>query len=165
MKTETQRIHCSGTLVHGAGGDGDCQEEGELHRKESGKNSLHDKRKSQDTLNQEKKAHHIPTQSNEEPGPHRIPTCQSPSATLPNEQSFAAKRDSAVQAASNGGDACIAIEVAQANEVRMALAEDQRHTENLTTPMLAQELNADLHNINNNHQLDPSARQHRSPRP
>ena len=161
MKTETQRIHCSGTLVHGAGGDGDCQEEGELHGKESGKNSLHDKRKSQDTLNQEKKVHHIPTQSNEEPGPHRVPTCQSPSATLQNEQSFAAKRNSAVQAASNGGDACIAIEVAQADEARMALAEDQRHT----TQMLAQELNADLHNINNNHQLDPSTGQHRNPRP
>ena len=161
MKTETQRIHCSGTLVHGAGGDGDGQEEGELHGKESGKNSLHDKRKSQDTLNQEKKVHHIPTQSNEEPGPQRIPTCQSPSAILQNEQSFAAKRNSAVQAASNGGDACMAIEVAQADEARMALAEDQRHT----TQMLAQELNADLHNINNNHQLDPSTRQHRNPRP
>ena len=157
----SQRIHCSGTLDNGTGRDGGCQEEGELHEKESGKNSLHDKRKSQDTLNQEKKAHHIPTQSNEEPGPHRIPTCQSPSVTLQNEQSFAVKRDSARLAGSNRGDACIAIEAAQATEASMALAEDQRHT----TQMLAQELNADLHNINNNHQLDSSTHQHRSPRP
>lgn len=64
-------------------------------------------------------------------------------------------------AGSNDGAACIAIEVAQATEARMALAEDQRHT----TQMLAQELNADLHNINNNHQLDSSTPKHRNPRP
>lgn len=77
----TRRIHRSGAHVHGAGGDGECQEEGEQNGKESGKNSVHDKRKSQDALNQENKVHHIPTQSNEELGPHRVPTCQSPSMT------------------------------------------------------------------------------------
>ena len=154
-------MRCSGTLVHGAGGDGDHQEEGELHGEESGKNSLHGKRKSQDTLNHEKKVHHIPTQSNEEPGPHHVPTCQSPSATLQNEQSFAAKRGSAVPAGSNDGASCVAIEVAQAAEASIALAGDQQHT----TQMLTQELNADLHNINNNRQPDSGTHEHRNPRP
>ena len=72
------------------------------------------------------------------------PPRQSPPGTLQNEQSFAAKRDAALMAGSSAGAACIAIEVAQATEPRIVIAEEQRdHSQ-----MLAQQLNADLNNLN-----------------
>ena len=53
----TQRILYSGAHALGVDGDGECHEEGEHYVKGSDEKSLQGKRKSQDTLNQEKKAH------------------------------------------------------------------------------------------------------------